>query len=125
MKIQKIMVLTIMLALLINAVGMFFPLLGSTFSPYYGSIAKHIVLTNDWVSLMFSGKDWLDKPHLPFWMTALSFKIFGVNSFGYILPGFLFNILGVVYTYKIAHYWYNKNVALLAALFYVTSLHLV
>ena len=85
----------IVIAILANSIGMFYPLLLSTFSPYYGSIAKHMVISNNWTDLVLSGHDWMDKPHLPFWLSALSFKIFGINSFAYIIPGFLFYILGI------------------------------
>ncbi len=115
----------IVIAILANSIGMFYPLLISTFSPYYGSIAKHIALSNNWTDLVLSGHDWMDKPHLPFWLTAISFKIFGINSFAYIIPGFLFHILGVFYTYRLARLWYSKEVGLLAALFTATSLHLM
>ncbi len=115
----------IVIAILVNSLGMFYPLLLSTFSPYYGSIAKHMVLSNNWTDLVLSGHDWMDKPHLPFWLTAISFKVFGINSFAYIIPGFLFHILGVFYTYRLARLWYSKEVGLLAALFTVTSLHLM
>ena len=121
---SKIKIL-IAIAILANSIGMFYPLLLSTFSPYYGSIAKHIVLSNNWTDLVLSGHDWMDKPHLPFWLTAISFKIFGINSFAYIIPGFLFHILGVFYTYRLARLWYSKEVGLLAALFTATSLHLM
>ena len=113
------------LSIIIGAVGIFFPILGSTFSPYYGSIAKHIAITNNWTDLMFSGHDWLDKPHFPFWITALSFKIFGINHFAYILPGFIFNLIGALYTYKLSRAWYDEDVSLLATLFYITTLHLM
>jgi hypothetical protein len=74
---------------------------------------------------MLSGQDWLDKPHFPFWITAVSFKIFGINSFAYILPGFIFNLIGALYTYKLAKLWYDEKVSLLAVLSYLTTLHLM
>lgn len=117
--------LLILLAIIANATGMFFPCLKSMFSPYYGSIAKHIALTNNWSDLVLSGHDWLDKPHFPFWITAISFKIFGINSFAYILPGFIFNLIGVYYTYRLARLWYNKETGLVAALFTITALHIM
>lgn len=115
----------IVIAVLASMVGMFFPSVSSTFTPYYGSIAKHIVVTNNWTDLVLSGHDWLDKPHLPFWLTALSYKAFGINSFAYILPGFVFNLIGVYYTYRLARFWYSKEVGVLAALFTVTALHIM
>lgn len=125
MKYKNVLVGFIWASIVIGGIGMLFPFLGSTFSPYYGSIAKHIVLTNNWSDLMLSGHDWLDKPHFPFWITAISFKIFGINAFAYILPGFIFNLIGTLYTYKLAKLWYDNMVALVATLFYLTCLHLM
>ena len=115
----------IILAILVNCTGMLFPALSSTFTPYYASIAKHIVLSNNWTDLVLSGHDWLDKPHLPFWLTALSFKIFGISSFAYIVPGFIFYLIGGYYTYLLSRKWYAANTALIATLVYFTSLHLM
>ncbi|MFN8770307.1 MAG: ArnT family glycosyltransferase [Neisseriaceae bacterium] len=114
------------LAIFINMLGFFVPVLSSNDSNFYAVIAKNIVLSNDWVNLTFNGQDWLDKPHFPFWLITISYKIFGVNTFAYILPGFLFNVLGGYYTYLLAkHLFASKEVGLLSALIYFTSLHLM
>ena len=115
----------IVVAILANSVGILFPVLRSTFAPYYGSIAKHMAESGNWTDLVLSNQAWMDKPHLPFWISAISFKIFGVHSYSYILPGFLAHILGVIYTYKMGKLLYNKNVGLLAALFTASALHLM
>lgn len=122
---KKTITILIGLAILIGSFGMCFPILGSTFSPYYAVIAKHIALSNNWTDLILSGQDWLDKPHFPFWITAISFKIFGINSFAYILPGFIFNLIGGLYTYKLAKLWYDEKVSVIAVLLYFTTLHLM
>lgn len=123
---DKLLKQLIALAIVATAVGLFFPLTSTTFGPWYGSIAKYIALSNNWSDLMLSGHDWLDKPHFPFWMTAISFKIFGINSFAYIFPGFLFHLIGAFYTYKLTDYLYkNKTTSLLATLIYLTVFHLM
>src|ERR1700733_5570240 len=68
----------------------------------YATIAKHIAITNDWLNLFSNGADWLDKPHLPFWLTAISFKLFGISSFSYKLPSFICWLVGVFYCYKLS-----------------------
>lgn len=115
----------IAISILINAVGMFFPILRNDDSVLYATIAKHIVQSGDWINLTFHGSDWLDKPHFLFWVVAVFFKILGVNSFAYILPGFLFYVLGGYYTYKLSKELYNKEVGLLAALCYFSAFHLM
>ncbi len=123
---EKFLNSLIVIAIVVLAFGLLFPITTASYSAYYGSIAKHIAVSNNWSDLMLSNQDWLDKPHFPFWITALSFKIFGINSFAYILPGFLFNLLGAYYTYRLTVYLYhNTNLALLATVIYLTVFHLM
>ncbi|TCI91015.1 ArnT family glycosyltransferase [Tenacibaculum sp. M341] len=91
----------------------------------YASISKEMYLNNDFINLYSLGKDWLDKPHLPFWLTAISFKIFGVSNFSYKLPGVLIFFFGVWITYKFAKEAYDKKTAILASIILSTSLHSV
>src|SRR5579863_548255 len=115
----------ILISIIVECYGLFSKVLGSNDSNFYSTVAKHIVNSNDWVNLYYAGSDWLDKPRVPFWLTAVSYKFFGINPFAYILPGFLFNLLGGYYTYRLGVYLYSKQVGLLATLFYFTSLHLM
>ncbi len=114
----------LMLGILLNATGLFSDILG-TDGTLYADVAKHMITHNDWVNLFAYGADWLDKPHFPFWVTALSFKIFGLTSFGYKLPGFLFWLVGLRYTYLLAKQLYNKPIAKLSVLVYLIALHAV
>lgn len=115
----------ILFTLLINAAAMLSPVINGGDSITYAALAQHIALNNDWVSLVLDGQDWLDKPHLPFEITAWFFKIGGVSSFTYILPGFLFHLLGGYYTYRIARLFYDRDTAWLSALVYVSVYHLM
>lgn len=89
----------------------------------YGMISKEMYLTHDYINLYSLGYDWLDKPHLPFWLTALSFKIFGVSNFSYKLPGILVFFLGVYYTFKFAFHNYGKQTAWISVAILCTSFH--
>ncbi len=73
-------------------------------------------LTGDYASLVDWNGDYLDKPHLLFWLSAFSFKLFGVTSFAYKLPSFLLTIGGIYSTYRFAAHLYNKEIGRLAAL---------
>jgi 4-amino-4-deoxy-L-arabinose transferase-like glycosyltransferase len=115
----------IILVLLVNATGLLSPVLVGSDAYSYGILAKNIVASGNWIDLTYHGQPWLDKPHFPFWVTAASFKLFGISTFAYVLPGFIFNIIGACYTYRLAKLLYSESVGLLAALIYVTSLHLL
>lgn len=110
--------------ILINASGLFLTILEPD-GALYALIAKTIAQTGDFINLTVEGKDWLDKPHFPFWMAALSYKVFGINSFAYKLPALLFWAMGAWYTWKLGHAFYRKSVAQLSVLIYMTAAHLV
>lgn len=112
-------------ALLVNAAAMLSPIINGGDSITYAALSQHIALSNDWASLVLDGKDWLDKPHLPFWIAALFFQLFGVSAFSYVLPGFLFHLIGGYYTYRIARLFYGREAAWLSVLVYASVFHLM
>ena len=115
----------VFITLLINASAMLSPIINSGDAITYATIAHHIVLSNDWGRLVLDGHDWLDKPHLPFWLTALSFKLGGVGALTYILPGFIFHLIGAYYVYRLSRLFYDKPTAWLAVLIYVSIFNLM
>ncbi|KIA91345.1 glycosyl transferase [Pedobacter kyungheensis] len=105
-----------------------FALFGGIMEPdsaLYASIAKNMVLRNDWVNIYVRGVDWLDKPHLTFWLAAVSFKIFGINAFAYKLPSFLFGLWGAWHLYKLAKDIYSEKTGLISALIFLSALHIL
>lgn len=90
----------------------------------YGSLAKNMVQQGNYWELFSYGKNWLDKPHFPFWMAALSFKLFGVSTWAYKLPALLFFLLSVVYTYLFAQKNYGQQTALMAVLILLSAQHI-
>jgi 4-amino-4-deoxy-L-arabinose transferase-like glycosyltransferase len=113
------------ITVLVNAAAMLSPIINGGDSITYAALAQHIASSNDWSSLILDGQDWLDKPHLPFWMTAVFFKLFGVSTFTYILPGFLAHLVGGFFTYRIARLFYGRDAAWLSVLVYVSAYHLM
>ena len=112
----------ISLAVLVNFSGLFVPLMDPD-AGVYASISKNMLLRNDYFNLWFQDADWLDKPHFPFWITALFFKLFGIYDWSYKLPGILFALLGAWYTYVFAKKYYNRTIALWAVFILFTAEH--
>jgi len=100
--------------------GLFVPLMDSD-AAHHANIALRMLVTGDYISLIDKGQPYLDKPHLLFWTSALSFKIFGVNAFAYKLPSFLFTLLGLFSTFKLATRLYNKRIGWLSVLILSTA----
>lgn len=91
----------------------------------YAALSEIMVNTGDYISLMHNGKDWLDKPHFPFWISALFFKLFGISSFSYFLP-LTFSIFGAFsYTYKFTKRYYSQEVAWLSVLIVAASQYMI
>ena len=112
------------LAALTNTTGLFDTILDGD-SAAYATIAKTMVRHHDFVDLFLDGNDWLDKPHLSFWLTAISFEIFGFSTWAYKLPGVILVQVAAFYTYAFAKLHYDKSVALVAAIILLTAQHII
>lgn len=104
----------------VYVIGLWVPLMDND-AAHHANIALHMYLTGDYVNLVDHGGDYLDKPHLHFWLSALSYHIFGVTTFAYKLPSFLFTIWGTWSTYRLGRSLYNKETGKLAALLVASS----
>lgn len=120
----KLLQFFVAMAVLLNFSGLFVTIIGPD-GALYASIAKTMVLKNNFAELFVDGRDWLDKPHFPFWMAAISFKLFGFQTWAYKLPAVLFSMMAAAYTYKLARLFYTKETGLWAALILLTAQHLV
>jgi 4-amino-4-deoxy-L-arabinose transferase-like glycosyltransferase len=111
-------------AIVVSGSGLLLPILEPD-GALYAMISKTMVLSGDYINLRVEGLDWLDKPHFPFWIVAFSFHIFGINSFAYKFPAFLFWLTGAWYTHAFAKRIYDSDAADLAVLIYISAEHLI
>lgn len=105
---------------IVYIIGLFVPLMDND-SAHHANIALRMHLTGDYVNLVDYGKDYLDKPHLHFWLCAISYKIFSVTTFAYKLPSLLFTIAGTYSSYRLGKALYNKEAGKLTALIIASS----
>jgi 4-amino-4-deoxy-L-arabinose transferase-like glycosyltransferase len=112
---RRIYIFLFALLALVYIAGLFVPLMDND-SAHHANIAMHMYLNRDYVNLIDAGQDYLDKPHLLFWLCALSYKIFGLTSFAYRFPSFLFTILCVYSVYRLGRSLYKQETGKLAAL---------
>ena len=94
--------------------GLFLPIMPID-AAQYASISREMLATGNYWSVMHHSADYLDKPPLLFWLSALSFAVFGPNSFAYRLPSVGAACLGIYATYRLARLYYDRPTALLAA----------
>ncbi len=91
----------------------------------YASISAEMIETNNWLQIFHKGNDYLDKPPLHFWLSATFFKVFGVNTFAYKLPSFLFTILGTYSTYRLGKLLYSSDIGKLSALMFYSCFSVI
>jgi 4-amino-4-deoxy-L-arabinose transferase-like glycosyltransferase len=120
---RKLAFLFICAGILISCTGLLDPIFSGD-SALYAVISKSFVTSGNFLDIYVNGKDWLDKPHFPFWLAAVSMKLFGVSGFAYKLPSVMLFIVGLIYTYKLAERLYDRDTALLAVLILTYPLHI-
>lgn len=114
--------LLLLMAVAVNLLGLNTPFF--TDDPgLYASVPKQMLYHHNYWCLFSYNHDWLDKPHFPFWMVLISYKIFGVHFWSYKLPGIACFFLGIYYVYLFARRFYNDNVARIAVLVALLTQH--
>jgi 4-amino-4-deoxy-L-arabinose transferase-like glycosyltransferase len=87
----------------------------------YVDITRQMILRNDYVSTFFNYQPRFDKPPLNFWITAVFYKLFGMNEFTSRLASNIFGFLGLIMVYLFGRKLFNRRSGLLAALILGTS----
>lgn len=80
----------------------------------YASMSAEMLENGNYLHVYHRGNDYLDKPPLLFWLSAMSFNIFGVSNFAYKLPALLVLLLGMWSTYRFTLMYDQKETALMA-----------
>ncbi|MBC7889418.1 MAG: glycosyltransferase family 39 protein [Ferruginibacter sp.] len=82
----------------------------------YASMSREMLLQGNYLQLYDLGNDYLDKPPMLFWLSSAALYVFGIHDWAYRLPSFLFSLLAIYSTYRLALLFYKKEIALLSAL---------
>lgn len=91
----------------------------------YASVAQEMVLSNNWVTPQLPMPEgvvpYLGKPPLHFWLTAISYKIFGMDEWSARLPSMLGAIIILLSVYIFASRAFDRETGILAALVTLSS----
>lgn len=87
----------------------------------YASMSREMMENGSYLKLYDLGLDYLDKPPMLFWMSAISLKIFGVYDWAYRLPSVILLLVAIYSSYKLSLLFYEKRIAQLAAIVLATS----
>lgn len=81
----------------------------------YASMSREMKESGSYLQVYEQGKDYLDKPPFLFWASAISMNLFGENNWGFKFPSILFAIFAVFATFRFARLFYEREIAILAA----------
>jgi 4-amino-4-deoxy-L-arabinose transferase-like glycosyltransferase len=90
-------------------------------SAQFAVMAMRMVQENDFINLIKGPEEYLDKPHMHYWLAAISFKIFGLNEWAYRIPGVLATLLGAYSCFGLGRLLYNSEVGKIATLIFMTA----
>ncbi len=88
----------------------------------HASTSENMVLTGDWVTPTYNGKNFYDKPILHNWFVAISFLVFGFTEFAARLPSAILGLGGVMITYLLGRRMFGPRVGFLGGVILSTSL---
>src|SRR2546428_9570285 len=87
----------------------------------YATIAHEMLSRGDWIIPHMNGLPYLEKPPLYFWLTALTFQLFGLSEWATRLWSALAALGTVLLTWRIGRRLYGRRAGLLAGLVIATA----
>ncbi len=82
----------------------------------YAQIAIEMNESRDWITPTLDGQPYLDKPPLMYWLTAASFRMFGIEEAAARIPSLLAALLTIVVTFALGSRIVSKRAAWVGAL---------
>jgi len=104
---------------IIYVIGLFIDVMDVD-SAQYASMAREMLQTKSFLAPADGYGAYLDKPPLLFWLSSLSFYIFGISNFAFKLPSLAFAMLGIYSTYKLSKLYYSFAISYIAALVFAS-----
>ncbi len=108
------------LVLLLSSLVLFKNLGNHTLNPWdeawYGSIAKNMLKSGNYLEMTFNNENYWDHPPLGFWSIATSYKILGINDFNTRLPMAFMGVLAILSLYYAGKTLSSESVGFASAL---------
>lgn len=88
----------------------------------YTEIPREMAVSGDFVTPRLNGVKYFEKPPLVYWLSALTFREFGVSEFTARIWGGLFSVIGVLLTYAAGRALHGRGTGIWAAISLSTTL---
>ena len=113
--------LSLIAILLVYCIGAFAIPLMDVDAAQYASISREMLEKKSYLQLFDLNADYLDKPPMLFWLSALSMKVLGIYDWAYRIPSLLFLGVALFSTFYFTKLYYNLTTARLATLILASS----
>ncbi len=90
-------------------------------SAQFAVMAMRMFQEQDFLNLWKGGEEYLDKPHLHYWLAAFSYSLFGLFDWAYRIPALLLTLLGGYSSYGLGKALYSENTGRMAALIFLSA----
>lgn len=110
----------LIMIILVYVAGMFVTLMEND-SAQFAVMAMRMYQENDFINLFKGPEEYLDKPHMHYWLAGLSYTVFGLHDWAYRIPGILATLLGAYSCFGLGRLLYNVDTGKLAALVFMTA----
>jgi 4-amino-4-deoxy-L-arabinose transferase-like glycosyltransferase len=90
-------------------------------SAQFAVMALRMVQEQDFLNLWKGPEEYLDKPHLHYWLAAFSYTLFGVHDWAYRIPAVLATFLGAYSCYGLGSALYSERTGRIAALIFMSA----
>jgi len=117
---QTLVLAAVCLAVFFFVLG--YPALFDIDEGMHAAMAKTMVVSGDWVTPVFNGEPFFDKPALYNWLVAASFVVFGFTDFAARFPSALLGTGCVFLTFAIGRRFLGNKAGFFAAIVLATSL---
>lgn len=87
----------------------------------YAAMALEMKQSGSYLQVFEQGRDYLDKPPLLFWLSAISLSVLGEYDWAYKLPSVLFTALAAYSLYRFASLFYSILIARLSVIIFLSS----
>jgi 4-amino-4-deoxy-L-arabinose transferase-like glycosyltransferase len=87
----------------------------------YALIPQEMLAAGAWLKPTLNGAPYLDKPPLLYWLTMISYQVFGVSEGAARLPNLLGALGEIWFTYLLGRRLFNQRAALLGGFILLTS----
>ncbi len=90
-------------------------------SAQHATMGMTMYLEQDFLNIYKGGIDYLDKPHMHFWLAGFAFKLFGISHWAYRIPAIIFTIIGAWSTGQLAKTFYGEQAKHIASLIFLST----